>query len=115
MKVIVAGSHGITDSNLVAGAIQASGFAITEIVSGGAKGVDRLGENYAAQHGIPVRKFITDWRLGRGAGIKNNADMADYADALVAIWDGRSRGTKNVIELMRKMNKPVHVVTTGDR
>jgi hypothetical protein len=110
MKVIVAGSRGITESTLVARAIQTSGFYVTELVSGGAKGADRLGEAYAKQHGIPVRQFIPNWGTGRGAGMKNNSDMANYADALVAIWDGQSRGTKNMIERMRKMNKPVHVV-----
>jgi hypothetical protein len=110
MTVVVAGSRGITDSDLVARAIQASGLAITEIVSGGAKGVDRLGEEYADLHGLGVRQFIPNWRTGRGAGMKNNSDMANYADALVAIWDGQSRGTKNMIDRMRTMNKPVHVV-----
>jgi hypothetical protein len=103
MKVIVAGSRSITDYDLVARAIRTSGLDITEIVSGTARGVDSLGERFAAENGIPVAHFPADWTGGgRGAGFVRNYKMAEYADALIAIWDGESRGTAHMIEAARK-------------
>jgi len=70
-----------------------------EIVSGGARGVDKLGERYAREHKIPFVIFEAEWdRLGKSAGMQRNNLMASYADALVAFWDGKSRGTKHMIE-----------------
>ncbi len=113
MRVIVAGSRTIADYEVVAEAIRCSGFEITEIVSGGAKGVDRLGEQYAAEHGLIVKQFPTNWRPGgkydRGAGLKNNATMLRYADALIAIWDGTSKGTADMIGKMKRAEKKVYV------
>lgn len=98
MKTIVAGSRDITGFNIVEQAIRDSGFEITELVSGGARGVDRLGEKYAKEHNIPIKQFIPDWdKFGKSAGHKRNSQMADYADALVAIWDGVSKGTAGMI------------------
>jgi hypothetical protein len=115
MKTIIAGSRGIEDIAVVAAAVEASGFRdrITEVVSGAARGVDRLGEQWAASVGIPVKSCPADWkRQGRGAGLVRNREMADYADALIAIWDGKSRGTRNMIELAeaRGLKVFVHVV-----
>ncbi len=114
MKVIVAGSRTVCDYTLVARAIETSGFVITEVVSGGAGGPDTLGEHWAAEHSITVARFIPDWgRLGKRAGPLRNHEMAVYADALIAIWDGQSRGTKNMIDTMRALGKPFKVVVTG--
>ena len=110
MNVIVAGSRSITDIKIVAQAINESGFDVTEIVSGTARGVDVLGEEWAKSKGIPVKRFPADWEgLGKGAGFIRNAEMAEYADALVAIWDGKSRGTKNMIEQAKSKGLKVHV------
>jgi YspA, cpYpsA-related SLOG family len=110
MKVIVAGSRDITDTGLVHQAITESGFAFTELVSGGAGGVDYCGESLAALHGMPVKVFPADWRVyGRRAGMMRNRQMAHYADALVAVWDGESPGTYGMIEEMRRLGKPVYV------
>jgi predicted Rossmann fold nucleotide-binding protein DprA/Smf involved in DNA uptake len=88
-----------------------SGFKFSEIVSGGAKGVDRVGESIAALGDIDLKIFPADWDLhGKGAGHIRNRQMAEYADALVAVWDGESRGTKNMIDTMKRMGKPVFVV-----
>jgi hypothetical protein len=110
MKVIVAGSRGISDPNAVADAIEQSGWDITEIVSGGAAGVDLLGEAFARFAKIEIKQFIPDWRkYGKRAGPLRNKDMAKYADGLIAIWDGQSRGTKNMIDEMQALKKPVIV------
>lgn len=110
MKVIIAGSRSVMDSDIVLKAISKSGFEITEVVSGMATGVDRIGAWWAASKRLPLKKFHPDWSLGRKAGPIRNQEMAQYADALIAVWDGKSRGTKHMIEYMRdKMMKPVFV------
>lgn len=112
MKVIIAGSRTIKDYEKVFAAVNASGFDITEVVSGGAKGVDSLGEEFAEEQRLGILKFIPDWDgLGKRAGFARNAEMAVYADALVAVWDGQSKGTKHMITCMEGLNKPVFVYT----
>ena len=103
MKVIIAGSRKIEDQLTVATAIIESGFSITEIVSGGAKGVDSLAEQWAVNNDVQILVFKPEWgKYGRGAGPVRNAEMADYADALIAIWDGKSKGTKDMINKAEK-------------
>lgn len=110
MKVIIAGSRNITDIENVEKAVERSGFHVTEVVSGMATGVDTLGEQYAANRGIRVHQMPAQWMLhGRSAGYKRNVEMSVYADALVAVWDGVSKGTQHMIGIMRKAGKPVHV------
>jgi len=110
MKVIIAGSRSITDRKPVWKAIDASGFSITEVVSGNADGVDKLGELWAASENIPVKRFLPDWkRLGKKAGIVRNQEMGKYADALIAVWNGKSLGTAYMIGYMRKIRKPTFV------
>jgi hypothetical protein len=114
MKVIIAGSRTVTSLEEVKQAVEKSAFNITEVVSGGAQGVDRLGERLAALLGIPVRQFIPDWNgyAGKRAGFVRNTQMAQYADALVAIWDGKSKGTRHMIDTARQRGIPVYVLTT---
>lgn len=110
MKVIIAGSRNIVDYEVVKEAIEESQFTIKKVVSGGAKGVDALGERYADEMNIPLVIFFADWNThGRSAGPIRNKKMAENADALIAIWDGRSRGTKNMIETAQKMKLFVYV------
>ena len=83
----------------------------TEIVSGGAKGADRVGEYVAQFFGLPVKQFIPDWDgLGKRAGFVRNAEMAANADALLAFWDGKSKGTKHMIDEATKKGLKVKVV-----
>ena len=71
-----------------------------EIVSGAAKGADSLGEQYAKEKGYLIKQFPADWDAhGKSAGYKRNSDMADYANALIAFWDGTSKGTQHMINL----------------
>lgn len=110
MKVIIAGSRTITHYEDVWDAVKDSGFGFTEVVSGGAKGVDQLGEQWAHEHGVPIVRFIPEWtKYGHAAGPMRNDKMARYAEALVAVWDGESRGTKNMIELATRYNLKVYV------
>ena len=113
MKTIIAGSREITDYNIVLNAIENSKFIITEIVSGNARGVDLLGERFAKENNLKVKLFpVTsiDWRVhGKRAGMLRNEKMALYGNALIAIWDGKSPGTKGMIDLARKHGLKVYV------
>ncbi len=109
MKMIVAGSRTITDRRWICDVLDATAhdIAISEIVSGCCRGVDKVGEDWAYQHGIVIARFPADWSLGKKAGPLRNAQMADYGDILVAFWDGDSRGTKSMIDEMSKRGKRV--------
>jgi SLOG family YspA-like protein len=113
MKVIIAGSRSITDLSTVIRAIVNSGFKITEEVCGCANGVDVLGSQWADINKIPIKHFPAKWDLhGRSAGYVRNQEMAKYADALVAVWDGKSKGTGHMIDIMVKENKQVFLWET---
>lgn len=84
---------------------------ITEIVSGTAGGVDTLGEKFASKYILRVKRFPADWdNKGKAAGFIRNAEMAKYADALLLVWDGKSRGSANMKVQMEKLNKPIYEV-----
>lgn len=81
------------------------------IVCGKARGADSLGEQYAKEKGYEIRYFPADWKsLGKSAGYKRNEQMAQNADALVAFWDGQSRGAKHMIDLACKYGLDVRVI-----
>ena len=81
------------------------------IVSGHASGADSLGEKFAADHNLKCELYPADWnRHGRAAGPIRNEEMADVSDALIAFWDGKSRGTKSMIEIARRKGLQVAVV-----
>jgi len=110
VKVIIAGSRSITSYATVEEAVKASGFEITEVVSGKAIGVDKLGEEYALKHGIPCALFPADWaKYGKSAGFKRNQKMAEYADGLVAVWDGKSHGTAHMVTAAKAKNLKVYL------
>ena len=110
MRTIVAGSRKIEDYKVVDRAISLSKFTITEIVSGAARGVDRLGEKYAVTNNIPTKQFPAEWdKYGKSAGYRRNEQMAAYADALVAIWDGSSPGTRHMIDTAHQQGLKVFV------
>ena len=84
MRVIIAGSRFLTDERLVKQAVEMAGFDITQVVSGGGRGIDTVGEEWARARRIPVKRFMADWEeLGKAAGPIRNQQMADYADALM--------------------------------
>ena len=110
MKVIIAGCRDFHDYGILLDAIQESKMDITIVVSGGAPGVDTLGEQYADEMNIPVHVYEADWdKHGRAAGPIRNRKMAENAEALIALWDGKSKGTKNMIETATKKGLLVYV------
>lgn len=97
-----------TTDRLLADKITA-GYSIV-IVSGGCAGADLLGERYAKENGYSIDRYPAEWqKYSRKAGIMRNAVMADNADALIAYWDGISRGTKNMIDEARKRGLAVRI------
>lgn len=110
MKVIIAGGRDYDNYEVLLAAVEESQFDITTVVSGGAKGADALGERYANEMKKSLLVFEADWKTyGRGAGSVRNKKMAENADALIAIWNGESRGTKHMIETATKKGLLVYV------
>jgi hypothetical protein len=114
VRTILAGSRELTDPVLLESAIIESGFEITLVVSGGARGVDLLGEEWARKNGIPVERYKPDWkRFGKRAGVMRNSDLVSKAEALVARWDGKSTGTRDVIRKAQETGLRVFVKQVG--
>lgn len=107
MKVAIIGSRGLTVKYME----QYLPSNTTEIVSGGAKGVDTCAREYALAHGIKLTEFKPDYaRYGRNAApLKRNLSIIKYADIVLAFWDGSSHGTKWVIENCKRMGVEVRV------
>ena len=105
MKIAIVGSRNYSDLDHVRGIVK-SLSRDTEIVSGGAPGVDKIAEQAAIDRGMPTKIFPADWeKYGRGAGAIRNKAIVNYADGVIAFWDGTSRGTKNTIDLADKQSK----------
>ena len=106
MKVAVIGSRGLSVSDL--GRYLPKNT--TEIVSGGAKGVDTSAREYAKSNGIKLTEFLPEYtKYGRSAPLKRNITIIEYSDIVLAFWDGKSRGTKFVIDNCRKLGVEVRV------
>ena len=111
MKVIVAGGRDFKGYDLLKSTLdsfQQEYGNITEVVSGGARGSDKLGEQYANENNIHIKRFVPDWNgLGKKAGFVRNRQMGDYAKEhngmLVAFWDKQSKGTKGMIDYANKI------------
>ena len=111
MKVIVAGGRDFKNYKLLKCTLdnfQQEYGNITEVISGTAIGVDKLGEQYANENNIPIKRFVPDWKgLGKKAGFVRNRQMGDYAKEyngmLVAFWDKQSKGTKGMIDYATKV------------
>lgn len=105
-KLIIVGTRSFNDYEMLRNTVFSA-----EIVSGGAPGADTLAVRYATEVDMPFKVFPADWKkYGRSAGPRRNRQMAEYADAAIVFWDGKSRGTQNMIQQMRELGKPVEVV-----
>ena len=116
MKIIIAGSRTITDYQLVKEIIEKALPIINEVdepfsfIFGGARGVDSLGEKYAKEKSIGYGTMIANWDLyGKKAGYLRNVAMANDANALIAVWDGKSKGTKHMIDIAKKKGLKVYI------
>lgn len=113
MKVIIAGGREFNDYDLLK--ISCDRILIRqtniEIVSGKALGADKLGEVYAKEKGYKIKEFPADWiKYKKGAGPIRNKQMAEYSDGLIAFWDGKSKGTKNMIDLAKNHGLKIKVI-----
>lgn len=106
MKTAVIGSRGLTAPDLTI-YLPAD---TSEIVSGGARGVDTCAREYARRHGLKLTEFLPDYaRYGRQAPLRRNLQIIEYADQVLAFWDGRSHGTAYVIRQCRRQGKPLRL------
>lgn len=113
MKVAVIGSRSFNDYDKVTNTL--SGITISEIISGGAIGADKLGERYANENNIPTKIFLPDWeKYGKSAGFKRNSDIVNEAELIVVFWDMQSKGSKDSILKAEKLNKKVLIINTNN-
>lgn len=117
MKLIIAGGRDFSDYDLLKNTLDnflADKVGVS-IITGGAKGADELGERYGRENYLSFVRFLANWDLyGKSAGVIRNKDMAEYASdddgCLIAFWDGKSKGTKNMIDTAKRYNLKVLVV-----
>ncbi|MBR2327301.1 MAG: hypothetical protein IKA51_01630 [Clostridia bacterium] len=106
MKIAIIGSRGITAPD-----IEKYISYGDEIISGGAAGVDYCAEKTAKEKGLKLKLFLPNYeRYGRAAPIVRNREIVDYADKVIAFWDGTSKGTLSVIRYAKKINKPCEII-----
>lgn len=111
MKVIVAGSRNLKCKDLIFKKLDEMKDIIDEVVCGEAIGADSIGKEWAIKNKIEVKSFPAEWdKYGRVAGPIRNMDMGDYADYLIAFWDGSSTGTKHMFTYMQQIGKHGEVV-----
>ena len=107
MKIAIIGSRNLSVDNIGEFISQ----NVTEIVSGGAKGIDSDAATYAMKHDIKLTEFLPDYaRYKRGAPLKRNEQIAKYADECLAFWDGRSKGTMHTVTLFEHLGKKTTVI-----
>ena len=107
MKIIIAGGRDFNNYPVAEQVLNQYKSQIDEVVCGDAKGADTIGAHWANYNSIPVKHFPAKWnQYGKRAGYLRNEEMGNYADALIAFWDGSSRGTRNMIDIMRNLHKP---------
>ena len=120
MKIVIFGSRDITDLSILNDyfieIINTKYPDLTNkditIISGGARGVDTLGEQLAELYGFKLEVYPADWdRYGKSAGYRRNITMAQIADIGICLWDGKSRGTRHMINTVERLAKPCHVLT----
>ena len=110
MKIAIIGSRNLSPVDIE----KYLPINISEIVSGGAKGVDRIAAYIAKKNNIPLVEFLPDYaRYKRGAPLKRNEEIVKYADEAIAFWDGKSKGTLFTVELFKKAGKKVTVILMG--
>ena len=111
MKLIIAGSHTFTDYQRLCQVLAPERHCITQVITGGARGADRLGIRWALAHAVRIKGFPADWqRFGKSAGVRRNHQMAQAGDVLLAFWNGQSAGTAHMVQCVRQLGKPVVVI-----
>lgn len=116
MRVIIAGSRdGVTLRDVIK-AVGESSLEVSVVLSGTAGGADKLGESWASQNSVPVERYPARWNEeGKAAGFIRNSHMADNAEALIAVWDGESRGTAHMIAVAKNKGLEVFVYNLNEK
>jgi hypothetical protein len=110
MRTIIAGSREFYSYKYFLEVMNKIPWKPTVILSGHAYGVDRMGEQWANENNIPLEVYPAEWdKYGKRAGYLRNAQMAEKAEALVAVWDGKSKGTKIMIDIAKRKNLNTYV------
>lgn len=113
MNVLIAGSRGFDDWRRLCEtmAIYKRDHRIKRIISGGAKGADKLGERYARRYHIPLLRIKPEWqKYGRGAGLLRNQELVDAADHVFCFWDGKSKGTRDTMRKTKEAGKSIDII-----
>lgn len=113
MRIIIAGGRDFSDYKLLEEKVDILTSNLSEviIISGLARGADALGVCYAKNRDLEVIGMPADWKThGRSAGYKRNVQMAEAADALIAFWDGKSRGTQHMINIASERGLPTRII-----
>jgi hypothetical protein len=109
MKVAVIGGREFKDYELLKRTLEP--FLITKIISGGARGADKLSERYAKEKGLPTEIYLAQWDLfGKKAGFLRNTTIIENSELVVAFWDSKSRGTRDSIGKANKLKKDTFIV-----
>ena len=113
LATVIAGMRDFTDYNALLAAVESCPWRIGDVISGGAKGVDAMGERWAKDSGRNLIVIPADWDAhGRAAGPIRNARMAREGEGLIALWDGQSKGTASMIREARKAGIRLHIHRT---
>ena len=113
INIAIIGSRTFNDYNFAKQEINNilnSKYIIENIISGGAKGADKIGELYAIEYSIPIEIIKPDWSIGRHAGILRNTEIIKKSNIVIAFWDGKSKGTKDSINKAKKQGKILHII-----
>lgn len=118
VKLAIVGSRGFQDYDalveFIDRIIKENDYEVTEVISGGAKGADRLGELWARTRGYPIIIYQAEWdKYGKSAGFRRNYDIIQRCDIVFAFWDGESKGTKHDLELAEKFGKQIFLYNYG--
>ncbi len=110
MRTIIAGSRSVTDQVVLWHALDNCGWEPSLVLCGKAKEADTLGEQWALDVNLPIEYYPADWdKFGKSAGMRRNAEMANNAEALIALWDGFSNGTANMIANAKRKKLKIHI------
>lgn len=111
MKIIVAGGRDFNNRSVMFPILSKHINNMNDtIISGDARGADALGAEWATHFQIPIQHFPAKWdEYGKVAGYIRNAEMAEHGDMLIAFWDGKSKGTMNMIKAIKLYKKPYYV------
>lgn len=111
MRIIIAGGRDFNDYGKLLHYAKRIVQPGDTIISGGARGADAMGESFATRNGLGLEVYPAEWdKYGKAAGHRRNHQMSLVADALIAFWDGQSKGTKNMIENAHKARLDTHVI-----